>query len=94
MTDRATYLSRRLLSRLADIESADLSPHDLPRDASVANFQRDAIAKILAVEEGITDGATIALVAAAVPFMAPDRMPSSRDIESFALFLRERLKLS
>lgn len=91
MTDRATYLSRRLLGRLSDIQSAaDLSLDD----GSAAALQRDAIAKILAVEEGITDGATIALVAAAVPFMAPDRVPSSRDIEGFAAFLRERLRLS
>ena len=91
MTDRAVYLSRRLLGRLADVESAADS---LPNDADVANLRREAIAKILAVEAGITDGITIGLVAAAVPFMTSKRPPSRRDIESFAAFLRERLTLS
>jgi len=91
MTDRATYLSRRLLNRLADIESsADVSTNE----SDGATLRREAIAKVLAVEEGITDGTTLALVAAGVPFMARDRAPSSRDIESFAAFLRERLRLS
>ena len=91
MTDRATYLSRRLLGRLSEIKAtAELSPGD----ASTANLQREAIAKILAVEEGITDGSTLALVAAAVPFMAANQAPSNRDIEGFAAFLRERLVLS
>jgi hypothetical protein len=91
MTDRATYLSRRLLGRLSDIQSAaDLSLDD----AGAATLRRDAIAKVLAVEEGITDGSTIALIADAVPFMAEGRAPSSRDVEGFAEFLRKRLVLS
>ncbi|ATC65718.1 hypothetical protein CMV30_18160 [Nibricoccus aquaticus] len=91
MTDRATYLSRRLLSRLADVESAGGFS---PDESGGAALRRETIAKILAVEEGITDGATIALVAGAVPFLARGRELSSRDIEGFAAFLRERLALS
>ncbi|MGC4072635.1 MAG: hypothetical protein QM760_08975 [Nibricoccus sp.] len=91
MIDRATYLARRLLARLTEIENA---AERAVSDAEGMTLRREVVTKILAVEEWITDGPTVALVVAAVPFIPRSSTPSNRDVESFAAFLRERLRVS
>ena len=50
-----------------------------------------AIEKVLAVELGITDGTTIALIESVVPTLKSTQPGSDREVADFAEFLRRRL---
>ena len=87
MPDRAQYLARTLIARL-------LNPDDEHSEATAADERQRRMAvveKILAVELGITDGRTISLVEAAVPFLRSKHGFTERDVSTLADFLRQHL---
>lgn len=89
MVDRAHYLARTLISRITALEVA------VREDATARDARRsrrlDLVAKILAVELGVTDGATIAVIDSALPEMIDGRRPTDRDVSALAGFLRKHL---
>lgn len=89
MVDRAHYLARTLISRVAALEAAareDAGPRDALRSRRL-----ELVAKVLAVELGVTDGATIAVIESALPEMIDGRRPTDRDVSALAGFLRKHL---
>ncbi|HEY1107984.1 MAG TPA: hypothetical protein VGE76_05105 [Opitutaceae bacterium] len=89
MVDRAHYLARTLISRVTAIEVAareDAGPRDARRGRRL-----ELVAKILAVELGVTDGATIAVIESALPEMIDGHRPTDRDVDALAGFLRKHL---
>ncbi|MEO6005211.1 MAG: hypothetical protein ABIZ04_21865 [Opitutus sp.] len=88
MADRADYLARTLLARLTNLQ-ATLAEDGQPRPDRRQRIE--AIEKILAVELGLTDGATMALIEATVPGVEPGHRTADRDLSGFAEFLRRRL---
>ena len=86
MADRAHYLARTLITRLANLRNAFAEDGRGEPD----RLRRiEAVEKVLAVELGITDGATLALIEAAVPSL--QNAPTEREIAAFADFLRRHL---
>lgn len=90
--DRAAYLARVLLSRLRQLEIAALED-DAPGLRKSTVTREDMVAKVLAVETGVTDGSTVQLVASALPRITAQRSASDRDVSELAAFLRARLKI-
>ena len=90
VVDRASYLARQLLTRMRSLESALEDDTDTP-DRSHAARREELVAKVLATEADTTDGATVRLVAAAMPPVRPNRAWSDRDQTALADFLRTRL---
>lgn len=90
--DRAAYLARVLISRLRQLEIAALED-DPPARRESAVTREGLVAKVLAVEAGVTDGATVQLVASALPPVSVQRSASDRDVSELAAFLRARLKI-
>ena len=90
MPDRATYLSRLLLSRFRGLEGI-LS--DVADEREKTTRRQDLVSKILAVEAGVVDGAMVQLVTAAVPSADPQRAASDRDHDELAAFLRKHLPI-
>jgi hypothetical protein len=88
MADRAQYLARTLIARLANLQSsfAEDGRGEPDRRQRIATIE-----KVLAVELGITDGMTMALVEAAVPHVGAAKPVPDRDVAAFAEFLRQRL---
>lgn len=92
MSDRATYLARTLLTRLQSLEAL-LADEPGGREGPAATTRRrEAIAKVLAIEAGVTDETSIRLVEGALPYLSPKERPSERELTQFAAFLRERLR--
>ena len=92
MSDRATYLARLLISRAASFsESDDIRP--VFDEAGFRKRAADAVAKVLVVELGITDGMIVQRVAEALPTRRAGTAMLDRDVREFAAFLRERLAL-
>ncbi len=85
MPDRADYLARQLLARAGAFEA------DATDDSALLVARERLVTKVLASEAGITDGATVRLVAAALPDAASRRLSADRTAREFAGFLRERL---
>lgn len=85
MPDRADYLARQLLARIAAFES------DARDDRELAAARERLVTKVLASEAGIVDGATVQLVAAALPDAATRRHGADRAAKDYAAFLRDRL---
>ena len=88
MADRAHYLARTLIARLANLEA---SAAEDGRGGPNRRQRIETIEKVLAVELGITDGTTSALIEAAVPNVAPLKYGHEREVAAFADFLRQRL---
>lgn len=88
MADRAQFLARTLIARLARLRAnaAEESRGEPDRQQRIATIE-----KVLAVELGVTDGATIAMVEAAAPQGRPDARAADRELQAFAEFLRARL---
>ena len=86
MADRAQYLARTLLNRLAQADDVGPEPLHVERERRVAMIE-----KVLAVELGVTDGATISLVETALPLVRPRHGFTDREVATLADFLRERL---
>lgn len=51
------------------------------------------VAKVRAVEAGVTDGPTVQLVASALPRLNPAQTPLERGLDELADFLRVQLKI-
>lgn len=88
MADRADYLARTIIRRLAHLQA------NFAEDGRGEPDRRqriEAIEKILAVELGLTDGTLMALVETAVPLAPPTRRVTDQDVAAFAEFLRRRL---
>ena len=94
MPDRADYLARIILTRARELESTwEENLH--PTEAALNDRRRELIGKVLAVEEGITDGLTVNRIAAALPAAPPpNRDYSKREVTELAEFLRTRLSLT
>lgn len=88
MSDRAHYLARTLLARLAALQLGD---SEVDRGPVARERRIDTIGKVLAVELGVTDGTTLALIESAAPAVRPGTRPPDRDLTAFADFLRTRL---
>lgn len=88
--DRASYLARQLLTRMRSLEAALMDEADMPARPPSAR-REELVAKVLAIEADTTDGATVRLVAAAMPRVRADQDWSDRDQTELAGFLRERL---
>lgn len=87
MADRAQYIARTLIDRLSRLHA------NLSEEGRVADRRQRiaAIEKVLAVELGVTDGATMSLIEAAAPTVKAGARPPDRELASFADFLRTRL---
>lgn len=92
MPDRATYLARTILSRVRSLEGV-LSEDGVRQDADRAARRAQLIEKILAIEEGVTSGATVRLVSTALPRVTSEQATSDREVDEFASFIRRELKL-
>jgi hypothetical protein len=88
MADRAQYLARTLIARLARLQAtrAEDGRAEPDRAERIA-----AIEKVLAVELGVTDGPTLAIIEASVPTLKPGQRAPDREVEALAEFLRRRL---
>ena len=86
--DRAHYLARTLIARLANLEQS------LAKDGRAEPERRqriEVVEKVLAVELGITEGTTMALIEAAVPHLKLAKQSPDREVANLADFLRRRL---
>ena len=88
MADRAHYLARTLIARLANLH---LSFAEDGRGEPDRRQRIETVEKILAVELGITDDNTLSLIEAAAPISKLQKPPTDRDVAAFADFLRQRL---
>jgi len=88
MADRAHYLARTLIARLARLQASFAEDN---RGEPDRRQRIEAIEKVLAVELGITDSTLLALIEAAVPHIKPAKESSEPDVASFAEFLKRRL---
>ncbi len=89
MSTRSTYLARTLLSRakaLAGNWAEDEAPVAQQRERL-----RDLVAKVLAVEEGITDESKVRLVLDALPAVRSERANSDRELRDLAESLEAHL---
>ncbi len=88
MSDRADYLSRTLIARLANLHAS------LAEDGRAAPDRRQRLAtieKLFAVELGLTDGTILSTIESAAPHFVGGARPPEREQIAFAAFLRERL---
>jgi hypothetical protein len=92
MADRPSYLAHTLLSRLRSLEEAELDEEKADEHRQ-ARQRESLVSKVLAVEEGITDGATVQRVAQALPPVKLQGGLSDQDRDELAEFLREQLRL-
>lgn len=88
MADRADYLARTLMTRLLHLHArcAEDRRGDPDRRQRI-----EVIEKVLAIELGVTDSSTSALVESAAPSPLPENLRSGRELSEFAAFLRQRL---
>ena len=92
MADRASYLANTLLSRLRSIEES-LVDEERADPQAKAKQRESLVSKVLAVEEGITDGPTVQRVANALPQTNVQGGITDRDRVQLAEFLRDQLRL-
>jgi hypothetical protein len=88
MPDRADYLARTLITRLANLQARVV---DDGRAEPDRRQRIETIEKVLAVELGLTDSATLALIEATVPRIKAGVRAPDRELAGFADFLRQRL---
>jgi len=89
MSTRSKYLARTLLNRAKTL-GAGLE-EDGASTAQVRERIREVVAKVLVVEEGITEDAKIRLVLEAMPAVDARRDVSDRDLQELAALLEARL---
>jgi hypothetical protein len=88
MADRADYLARTMIARLTNLQAS----FDEDGRGEPDRQQRiEAIEKVLAVELGITDGTTLAVIETAVPNLKAARQAPDQEVATFADFLRRWL---
>lgn len=88
MADRAEYLARTLVDRIANLE--DRFAED-GRGEPDRRQRIETIEKVLAVELGVTDSSTLALVESALPDAKTAGRGLEREFAGFAELLRQRL---
>ena len=88
MADRAQYIARTLIARLANLQASFLEDG---RGEPDRRHRIEAIEKVLAVELGITNGTTSALLEAAAPMVKAANQIREQEIAAFAEFLRRQL---
>jgi hypothetical protein len=88
MSDRADYLARTLIARLARLQSNSTEDGRAEPDRQ---RRIEVIEKVLAVELGLTDGPTLASIEATVPRVKSGERAPDREQAAFAAFLRQRL---
>jgi hypothetical protein len=94
MSDKASHLSKMLISRLVAMEIAGLDDAGMVEESFEAEVRRDLVAKVLASEMGLTDEASISKVAEFLPEINPcDPVPEQVYTE-LATLLRTNLPLS
>ncbi|HYD83685.1 MAG TPA: hypothetical protein VEA63_06520 [Opitutus sp.] len=89
MADRADYLARTLIARLGNLEERFAEDE---RGEPDRRQRIETVEKVLAVELGVADSATTALIEAAVPSSKTVKQGSDRELVEFAGFLRDRLR--
>lgn len=89
MSPRSIYLARTLLARAKTL-SGRLA-EDGVSAAQGRERLRDLVAKVLVVEEGITEETKVRLVLEALPTVPAGRAASDRDLQEFATVIEERL---
>jgi hypothetical protein len=89
MSTRSTYLARTLISRSRTL-AANLA-EDGAESAEMRERLRDLVAKVLVVEEGITEETKVRLVLDALPAVNAKRAASDRDLRELATTLEDRL---
>ena len=89
MSTRSKYLARTLLTRARALAG------NLEEEGGSATHQRERmralVAKVLVVEEGITEEAKVRFVLEAMPAVHPGRATSDRDLQEFAASLETQL---
>jgi hypothetical protein len=80
------------LSRLRSLEEAELDEEKADEQRR-AHQRESLVSKVLAVEEGITDGATVQRVANALPRLNRQVGLRDQDRDELAGLLREQLRL-
>ncbi len=92
MADPASYLANQLLQRLRELEL--ILGEDAAGDAHDGSKRRqELVAKILAIQAGVTDWSLVQLVVSALPTISPKREISDRERTELADFLRRQLPL-
>ncbi len=94
MSDRASYLARTLLSRLQSLETVLAEEPGGTSGPAASTRRRELVAKILAIEAGVTDESSIRDVESALPTVSPKSRPTDRELASLADFLCHRLGAS
>lgn len=89
MSTRANYLARTLLTRTRAL--AGSLAEDGATPALVQERLRDVVAKVLVVEEGITEETKVRLVLEALPTVRAGRATSERELQELAAVLAARL---
>lgn len=91
MPPRATYLARLLVSRANQLEGA--LAEDALDEAERVRRRQEMVAKVLVVEEGVTDGLLVQLVTNALPRIDRSSRTPDREMAEFAGILSKQLKL-
>jgi hypothetical protein len=88
MVDRAHYLARTLLARLMNLRAscAEDGRGEPDRAQRLATLE-----KVLAVELGVTDAATLGTIEAALPDLKLLRAARDQEVAALAELLRRRL---
>lgn len=89
--ERANYLARHLLARAQSLDATLRDDDVTPTERH--QRQTDLVAKILAIDAGITDNRTVQLVAGFLPNFSQGDRASERDRQALAELLRPRLQL-
>jgi len=89
MSTRSTYLARTLIARSRAL--ADRLAEDGVSTSQERERLRELVAKVLVVEEGITDEAKVRLVLEALPATGSGRAPADREMQELAAVLEAQL---
>ena len=89
MADRADFLARTVMTRLKNLK-ARFAEDNLGEPDRRQRIE--VIEKVLAVELGVTDSTTMALVESAAPAASASERESHQELSQFAAFLRKHLR--
>jgi hypothetical protein len=89
MSTRSTYLARTLVARLRTV--AGSLAEDGATPGRIRERMRDLVAKVLVVEEGITEESKVRLVLDAMPALDAKRDSSDRELKELAATLEAQL---
>lgn len=89
MSKRSTYLARRLTERARSL--AESLAEDRVSPAQARERMRELVAKVLVMEEGITEETKVRLVLDVMPTPDAGRATSDRELQELAASLEARL---